>query len=62
MPATATPAGELRPAGKVHGVPNYILSWYDDPSDWEFKQFISQEQLEQFATENNLIIRIEVSE
>ncbi len=57
MLGTSTPpAGELREAGKAHGVPNFTLIWYDDPSDWEFKQFVTQEQLEQFAAENNLLI------
>lgn len=49
-------AGRLRFTGKVHGARNYILEWFDDPEDWEFKQFVSPEQLEAFATENNLQI------
>jgi hypothetical protein len=48
--------GRIRFVGKVHGVRNYIIEWADDPEGWEFKQFVSQEQLEAFATENNLII------
>lgn len=59
MPATSTKPdyeGRLRYTGKAHGARNYILEWFDDPESWEFKQFVSQEQLETFATENNLLI------
>lgn len=56
MSETNTPAGRLRFVSKVHGANNYILEWFDDPEDWEFKQFVSQEQLEAFASENNLLI------
>ncbi len=56
MPETNIPSGNLRFAGKTHGVRNYILTWFDDPEDWSFKQFVSQEQLEVFAAENNLLI------
>ncbi len=60
MPGTDIPAGRIRAVGKVHGVPNFIVEWDgDDPDDWEFKQFVSQEQLEKFATENNLVIIME---
>lgn len=61
MPETDIPAGKIRPVGKVHGVPNFIVEWAGDPEDWEFKQFVSQEQLEAFASENNLIILMENS-
>lgn len=59
MSAISTPRdydGTLRYVGKVHGARNYIMTWKDDPEDWEFKQFVSQEQLETFATESNLQI------
>ena len=56
MSAIGMYEGRLRFVGKVHGVRNYILQWFDTPEDWEFKQFVSQEQLESFATENNLAI------
>lgn len=57
--ATSTPQGELRYVGKVHGALNFHVMWYDDPEDWQFKQFVSQEQLEKFAAENNLTIVME---
>lgn len=56
MSGTSIVQGELRHIGKVHGADNYILTWYDDPEDWEFKQFVSQEQLDKFVSENDLII------
>lgn len=56
MPGTSIAQGELRLVGKVHGADNYVLTWYDDPDDWEFKQFVSQEQLDKFVAENNLIL------
>lgn len=57
MSGTSIVQGELRLVGKVHGADNYILTWYDDPDDWEFKQFVSQEQLDKFVSENSLIIK-----
>lgn len=51
------PLGELEYSGKVHGASNYLLRWYDDPEDWEFKQFVSEDQLNAFAADNNLIIK-----
>lgn len=63
MSATHTPQGELRLVGRVHGVNNYILTWYGDPpEEFEFKQFVSQEQLDNFVTENNLILIEEKTE
>lgn len=59
MSETSTPAGRLRVVGKVHGALNAIIEWAGDSEDWEFKQFISQEQLDSFATENNLLIVME---
>lgn len=54
--STAPPDGTLRQVGVVHGCMNFMLTWADDPNDWEFKQFVSQEQLEAFAAEHNLVI------
>lgn len=57
MSATnTTPDGRIRLVGKVHGVVNTMIEWADDPEGWSFKQFVSQEQLDAFAAENNLII------
>ena len=47
----------LEITGVVHGVAmNSIVTMYDDPQNWEMKQFVSQEALEQYAQENSLII------
>ena len=49
--------GSLEITGIVHGVAmNTLITMYDDPQNWEMKQFVSQEALEQYAQENNLII------
>lgn len=51
------PRGEIQIRGIVHGVAlNSLVYEYDDPSNWEFKQFASQAQLEQFAREHDLVI------
>jgi hypothetical protein len=50
------PVGRVRIIGKVHGAMNTIVQYADDPEDWMFKQFVSQDQLEAFATEENLTI------
>lgn len=48
--------GKIEIAGKVHGAMNGVVTLYEDPENWLMKQFVSQEQLEQFARENQLII------
>jgi hypothetical protein len=48
--------GKIELAGKVHGALNGVVTFYDDPDNWLMKQFVSQEQLEQFAKENQLMI------
>lgn len=57
MSETSIVRGSLEITGVVHGVAmNAIVTMYDDPQNWEMKQFLSQEALEQYAQENNLII------
>ena len=56
MPEIDTPQGELRYANRVHGVSNYLLTWFDKPEDWEFKQFVTDDQLRTFASANHLLI------
>ena len=52
----STAQGECRIVGKVHGALNTIVTFYDDPEAWEFKQFTSDMQLNQFLTEHNLLL------
>lgn len=40
----------------VHGALNTMIVRYEDREDWEFKQFVSQEQLDQFAAENHYTV------
>ena len=53
------PEGELRPAGMVHGALNYLLVPHSAPEDWEFKQFISEKHVQDFAMEHNLTLLVE---
>lgn len=48
--------GKIELAGKVHGALNGVVTFYDDPENWVMKQFVSQEQLEQYAKENDLMV------
>jgi hypothetical protein len=51
------PLGEIQIQGTVHGVAlNALVYLYSDPSDWQFQQFASQAQLEQFAREHHLVV------
>lgn len=55
--STTPPVGEIQIQGTVHGVAlNALVYLYADPENWEFKQFASQAQLEQFAREHNLAV------
>jgi hypothetical protein len=51
--------GELIPQRVLYGgvAINCIVKMYADPTDWEFKQFTSQQDMEQFAADNLLVIR-----
>ncbi len=40
----------------VHGAVSGVVTYFDNPEEWEMKQFVSQEQLEQFALVNMLEI------
>ena len=40
----------------AHGALNTIVTIYGEEEDWQFKQFVSQEQLEAFAAAECLII------
>lgn len=64
MAVSATPTlhGNIKIVGKAHGALNTIVTFYDYPDDFEFKQFVSQEQLEAYATENGLTITGELNE
>lgn len=49
--------GEIRMVGKVHGALNTIVTMFEAPGDWEFKQFVSDEELRQYAVANRLVIK-----
>jgi hypothetical protein len=53
--------GSIRVLGLIHNhaAINTVVTLYADPEGWQFKQFVSQHQLEQFAAEHNLAIQKE---
>lgn len=57
MSETATFRGTIKIIGMVHGALNTIVWLNKAPADWVFKQFVSQEELERFAQEEQLIIQ-----
>jgi hypothetical protein len=58
MPETHTLQGELIIGTVVHGAAlNCMVVPYDEPEEWFFKQFVSQEAAEDFALEHNLVMK-----
>lgn len=45
--------GNVNIVGTVHGAINTIVTRFANPQDFEFKQFVSQEQLDAYLRENN---------
>ena len=63
MLETSIVRGSVKFVGMVHGAMNTIVTLdFNKPDDWEFKQFISEDQLQRFATENELQIVMEKEE
>jgi hypothetical protein len=58
MSETSIVRGRIEVQGTIHnGVAlNTIVTYYGHEEDWEFKQFVSQEQLDAFAASECLII------
>ena len=56
MSETNIVQGKIEIRGRAHGAINAIVYRFEDPSDWEFKQFVSQEELDRFASDNNYVI------
>lgn len=55
---TSTPQGELVVGTVVHNAMiNCMVVPYEDPDEWFFKQFPSRSAMEQFALENNLVMK-----
>lgn len=48
--------GKIEMAGSVHGAMNGVVTLYACPEEWFMKQFVSQEQLEEFARDNQLMV------
>jgi len=54
---TATMRGEIKIVGKAHGALNTCVYLYGSEDQFEFKQFVDESQLHQFAMENNFSIK-----
>jgi hypothetical protein len=57
MQETSIVQGTIKIIGRVHGALNTIVTYYDDPQGWVMKQFMTQEELDSFASEQCLIIQ-----
>lgn len=58
MHGTSIVQGEIKIIGPIHmGVAmNTIVTLYADPTDWQFKQFVSQAEFDQYVRDNSLLI------
>jgi hypothetical protein len=58
MPETVI-RGTIRILGLIHGgaAVNTIVTLYETPSEFEFKQFVSEEQLQDYAQQEMLAIQ-----
>lgn len=52
------PSGVIRMVGKVHGALNTVVVPSEDESQWFFKQFVSQTELEEYARKYNLTVEM----
>lgn len=58
MPVTHTLQGELIIGNIVHGAAiNCMIVPYDKPDEWFMQQFLTNELLETFAMEHQLVIK-----
>lgn len=51
-----TPRGKVEIVGTVHGAMNALVTPFADPDEWEYKQFVSEEQLQAFLLENHYLL------
>lgn len=51
--------GEITILGPIHGglAINTIVTYYEDPQNWSFKQFVSDAQIRDFARQEMLVIK-----
>jgi hypothetical protein len=58
MHETSTPQGELRIVGVIHRgtAINTMVVPYGSPDEWEMKQFVSEQQLHDYAHAHNLVV------
>ena len=56
MSGTSIVQGKIEVRGQAHGAINTIVYLFETPEDWEFKQFVSQEELDKYASDNQLVV------
>jgi hypothetical protein len=49
--------GRVEIVGQVHGAMNARVVVFENPDDWYFKQFVSEEQLSEFLSENHFVLK-----
>lgn len=58
MPEIPIIQGTVEIVGVVHGgALNCLVVPHDNPADWVFKQFVSRQELEQYAAENLYMVK-----
>lgn len=55
-----SPAGEISIIGRAHGALNAVVVMND--RSWFFKQFITQQQFDDYAAENSLVVKEEADD
>jgi hypothetical protein len=56
--ATKRPSGGIiKIVGKAHGALNCILVPADNPDNWGFKQFVTEEEFDEFVVKYNLTVQ-----
>lgn len=64
MQGTSTPhdvqvmLGEIKVIGPIHDgqALNTLVTPYERPSEWFYKQFVSQAEFDQFVRDNSLVV------
>jgi hypothetical protein len=58
MRETSTVQGEIRVLGLIHlgAAINTMVVRYEDPENWEMKQFVSDQQLNDYAMQERMVV------
>lgn len=58
MQETAIVRGTIEVLGRADGAVNTLVVPADNPHNWFFKQFVTEEQMREFATQNSYAVRM----